>query len=548
MALYIRPTNTIQELDTEGMLRRIEESGRTCYKSESAITPDSSEKFIRMIIKRGHESVLEHEKISARVICDRGVTHEIVRHRIASYSQECISGDTEVTKNYTIKELYNRKNNCYGKTHNKTISLKSSNLDGEIVPNHMIDVFYKGKARVFQVVTKYGYKMKSTKHHEYQLPNNDFIQLEKLKVGDSLMVNGRPCLLKISDEQLNTLYLENKLSPSEISNQFHVPYTTVLGRLQKQNIFQNHMNDKNKEKYQKNHTDISYEKMKNTIKEQFKNQRTAWNKGLTESVSESVKIQAETLRKHHHNNEGGEHNSNWGGGPTGHIEARILLENISICEVCNNSNGVQVHHKDLDPLNNDRENILKVCINCHEKLHHGWHISTKTHSDEIISITDMGIEDVYDISMQSPLNNYIANGFVVHNSTRYCNYSGGVTFIIPPWVITDEGDSEDLSHSLDSESPAWTWLSHCDDCETRYKALLENGWTPQMARSILPNSLKTEIVMTMNLREWRYFFKLRTAKAAHPQMREIAIDLYGQMADVLPIFFDDIAVDEIEPL
>jgi len=50
------------------------------------------------------------------------------------------------------------------------------------------------------------------------------------------------------------------------------------------------------------------------------------------------------------------------------------------------------------------------------------------------------------------------------------------------------------------------------------------------------------------LREWRYFFKLRTAKVAHPQMREIAIDLYGQMADILPVFFDDIVVDEIEPL
>jgi len=73
---------------TPNPLQRIEEAGRTCYKSESRITKDSAEKFVRMILKRGHESVLEHAVASMRFICDRGVTHELVRHRIASYSQE----------------------------------------------------------------------------------------------------------------------------------------------------------------------------------------------------------------------------------------------------------------------------------------------------------------------------------------------------------------------------------------------------------------------------------------------------------------------------
>jgi thymidylate synthase (FAD) len=70
------------------VLRQIEKISRTCYKSESAITPETSIKFVKNLIERGHESVLEHQSISVRVICDRGVSHEIVRHRIASYSQE----------------------------------------------------------------------------------------------------------------------------------------------------------------------------------------------------------------------------------------------------------------------------------------------------------------------------------------------------------------------------------------------------------------------------------------------------------------------------
>lgn len=78
----------LDEVDGENMLKRIEKIGRVCYKSEGKITDDSAGKFVGNILKRGHESVIEHEKVSVRIICDRGVSHEIVRHRIASYSQE----------------------------------------------------------------------------------------------------------------------------------------------------------------------------------------------------------------------------------------------------------------------------------------------------------------------------------------------------------------------------------------------------------------------------------------------------------------------------
>lgn len=76
------------EIYADKIMKTIEKAGRTCYKSEDKISDSSAEKFILNILKRGHESVIEHEKITVRIICDRGVTHEIVRHRIASYSQE----------------------------------------------------------------------------------------------------------------------------------------------------------------------------------------------------------------------------------------------------------------------------------------------------------------------------------------------------------------------------------------------------------------------------------------------------------------------------
>ena len=126
-------------------------------------------------------------------------------------------------------------------------------------------------------------------------------------------------------------------------------------------------------------------------------------------------------------------------------------------------------------------------------------------------------------------------------STRYCDYqSDHVTFIIPPWVKDiDPGIYNDQLRSEDETANAWfnaVWLS-----EGIYKELRELGWKPEQARSVLPNSLKTEIIMTANLREWRHFFKLRTSKAAHPQMREVANSLLLQMRDRVPVVFEDLS-------
>ena len=85
----IKPYFIIEdEIDGEKILKNLERYARTCYKSEKKITATSAPEFIRKILESGHESVIEHEKITIRIICDRGVSHQIVRHRIGSYSQE----------------------------------------------------------------------------------------------------------------------------------------------------------------------------------------------------------------------------------------------------------------------------------------------------------------------------------------------------------------------------------------------------------------------------------------------------------------------------
>lgn len=129
-------------------------------------------------------------------------------------------------------------------------------------------------------------------------------------------------------------------------------------------------------------------------------------------------------------------------------------------------------------------------------------------------------------------------GSYSQESTRYCNYSadkyGNEITVIDPGP-TFGWDDTPAAIAKRNE-----WTAACLVAEVQYLQMLENGASPQEARSVLPNSLKTEIWVTYNLREWRHFFQLRCAPAAHPQMQEVARMLLAEMTAYVPIIFDDI--------
>lgn len=118
-------------------------------------------------------------------------------------------------------------------------------------------------------------------------------------------------------------------------------------------------------------------------------------------------------------------------------------------------------------------------------------------------------------------------------STRYCNYSkdsfGSEITVIKPFYLTEGTPGYEF------------WKDACEAAERAYFDLLEFGCTPQEARAVLPNSLKTEVVMTANLREWRHFFRLRCSQAAHPQIREVATPALRRLNELIPAVFEDIA-------
>lgn len=113
-------------------------------------------------------------------------------------------------------------------------------------------------------------------------------------------------------------------------------------------------------------------------------------------------------------------------------------------------------------------------------------------------------------------------------STRYVRYGGDMEFIRPVWW--DKWDDHQRQ----------IWQRQMAASEAGYQELLAAGSQPQQAREVLPNSLKTEIVTTANVREWRSIFRLRCTKAAHPQIRELMIDCLKGFQKEIPIIFDDI--------
>ena len=127
-------------------------------------------------------------------------------------------------------------------------------------------------------------------------------------------------------------------------------------------------------------------------------------------------------------------------------------------------------------------------------------------------------------------------------STRYCNYTSDKFGNEITVIDIAGGFAYDLEKAEDQKKYE-IWKRSMEEAEAAYFELLEAGATPQEARSVLPNSLKTEIVITMNLRAWRNFFRLRVDKAAHPQMREVAGIALREFKEKLPLFFEDIEME-----
>jgi thymidylate synthase (FAD) len=162
----------------------------------------------------------------------------------------------------------------------------------------------------------------------------------------------------------------------------------------------------------------------------------------------------------------------------------------------------------------------------------------KNHHEAMLEHASMTVKFIVDRGVSHELVRHRLASFA-QESTRYCNYSknkfGNEITVISPYFFEENAKMYDI------------WKNAMKNAEKAYLDLLNGGASPQEARSVLPNSLKTEVIVTANMREWRHFFKLRAAGetgAPHPQMAEVAIPLLRKCKEYMPELFSDINLND----
>lgn len=199
----------------------------------------------------------------------------------------------------------------------------------------------------------------------------------------------------------------------------------------------------------------------------------------------------------------------------------------------------------ITPINGEEllkhlETVGRVCYKSEDKITED---SAKKFVGGIIKRGHEAVIEHFNITVKFTTDRGISHEIVRHRvasyaqeSTRYCNYSkekfGDEITVVKPVDIKEGTQSYE------------DWIMAMICAENSYMMLINNGCTPQTARAVLPTCTKTELMVTMNMREWRHFIKLRSSKAAHPDIRVLAIDLLKQFKEKIPVIFDDINVEE----
>lgn len=507
MVKIIEPSVTVlTPIDGEAILRHIESCGRTCYQSYDKQDEDSHKRMVAMLIKSGHESVLEHFSITVKLKTDVGCYKDITRHRAGTaFSIEstrfCVAGNTKLRFNnphhhFTIEELYNTVLNSKNGAWKRMLVAQVNENTGLVSYSKLKNIFFNGEKETYKIKTKLGYELVCTPDHKIYTPNG-FIPLCEINVGDKIYVNGEN-VDKPLYQNYDWLYHQSiTLNKTfvDIAKEFGFNVSTLK-------------NWKRKLKIPSKGTGY------------FNVGKTPWNKGLSEQDDIRVQNQANALREFRYDR--------W------RDTSSIKKENTSKyqkymqdkCAICGSQESLEVHHINKDRANNYPDNLITLCEECHKRVH--CKSLQQIFADEVVSKEYAGVQKVYDIEMDSDYHNYNANGIIVHN----CNYSKGkfgneLTFIRPC--------------NIEKLSDLWTeWACQMKEVETTYRRMAELGATPDQLRMILPHSTAAEVCMTANLRAWRHILKIRCHSAAHPSVQQVMKMVLEEFHSKIPVVFDDL--------
>lgn len=570
-------------------IKHIEKIGRVCYKSESKITDDgkSAKRFVKMLIDNKHEAMIEHSTLSVMFTVDRGCCYDKDTKVLTRDGWKYFC---EINNNDLLLSLDDNNNTCYLKP-NKIIKeyyrgkldyWHSTQIDLMVTPNHNMWLYDYNKRSQntktwkfikSQDATNNAYKFnksanptKNTGYTEYIIDGcvvnrgfwiqeykpitfsaNDFFELIGLWLADGSISFGRngsgnrivisqtkPQIRERIQFLLDSLQIEYTTYDKEFRLNCPQLYAWVL-----KNFIIN--DNANKTYYLKLPRwifyDLSKENLISLLNGIIEGDGTPHTKGNGYQIYTASKRFAEDLTE--------------------------LALFVGLCaNIYSTSPRKRVFPNGVESACKEQYVVSIVYT-----TEHLFRIKDKTNKDKI-SYSDY----VYCVELPIYHKLYVMrNGkscwcgnsheLVRHRiasfaqeSTRYCNYAKNkfenqISFIDINNGITldpkmNKMKSESVIGAVNIENIYIEWLKAIEDAEKHYMKMIELGATPQIARSVLPNSTKTNITITANYREWRAFLKLRTASNAHPQMREVTIPLCRELQQLIPVVFDDIELPD----
>lgn len=523
---------------------------------------EAASKFLDRLSESGHNSPIEHANFTFAVTgVSRSLLAQITRHRIASF---CLAGDTivgynERQKGMTIKELAEKTSQYKSMTKLRSVDENTH----EIFYNKVVDAWYSGEKEVYTVETFDGYSIKSTLDHKF-LTDDGWKALREIHVGESIYTNGIEAYK--SKDWLNEKYLNENLSQKEIAEICGVSHHTIRSWIRR----------------------LGLQKQLGS----WCIGRSPHNKGKTKDDYEPLKRVSEKQQGRPHPSKREYHRSypsktNSGGYNLTHKTNRKN----GVCEICGEMGQTEYHHIDRNPKNWHSENIMELCVSCHKRMHKGASVMACKPS-KVKSITKYGVVATYDVEMLPPYNNFVANGFVVHNSVQSQRYVNEARFnyVTPEaiqnnqyalrvfddlmdqaarayadihaylmserlkekygYMITHGGLNKAFQNNpkhfylaLDSQMDAMIKNpEHTEADGALYKQYRKDRsdaekFANENARSVLPNATATNFVVTMNGRELKHFFSLRCCNRAQDEIRELANKMLVLCKQVAPNMF-----------
>ncbi|HLA91880.1 MAG TPA: FAD-dependent thymidylate synthase [Gemmatimonadaceae bacterium] len=561
--------------------RLAEFAGRLCYMSQKNPANRPTRDYLENIKKQGHGSVLEHATYSLLLEgVSRSLTHELVRHR-AGWAY-CLAGETLVyserrsgskrdgpTKR-RVRDLFAMTQSPHGRSRLKLLKLRClDEATGSFIAGRVRTVVASGIKPVFRVTLEDGKTITCTREHRFLTPDgwrslDDALGGLRVSGGGralagrsdgSLMVNGEPAYR--SKEWLRHMYHDLDLEQGVIADEAGVSVHCIRSWVRQ------HRLQKPLGLWTAGHL--------------------PWNRGIRYRAGWQHSLETRALLG---NAKRGARNPQWRGGITRRgvalrrdvpaLRALVMARDSYACRLCGTRGGKLTMHHVLPiwarpDLANDPANLVTVCRQCHSRRLNGHeldHVSffgrrmtelpeakraprgggrlLVPRARRIVSVDYVGERETFDIEMEGPHHNFVANGIITHNSQlsqRYVDESHAA-FVIPPAILGDEALVAQWKAQMEAAQAAYVTLVE--------KLMERHAWVGdkvhrrkmarEAARGVLPNSTETKIVVTGNARAWRTMLELRCGEGAEMEIRRCAVAIVRVLQAEAPGFFSDFEI------